>query len=155
MWMFKGQQVAIPAAGTNQKLHLFGALNFATNQVEYQVFAHKTQWQMETFLLQLFTERYPQEYLVVVLDNVGYHQTPLIEGVLGEYSERVFVVWLPEYCPKLNLIERFWEHMKQVVFDNYYFGDVDSLEGATHLFFQEHNTNPHSDFAFSFRLSKN
>ena len=26
MWMFKGQQVTIPAPGANKKLHLFGAL---------------------------------------------------------------------------------------------------------------------------------
>lgn len=153
--MFKGQQVEIPAAGTNKKLHIFGALNFATNHVDYQVYRYKTQWQMETFLLKLFTETYPKEYLVLALDNVGYHQTPLIESVLAAYADRVLVLWLPKYAPKLNLIERFWDHMKQVVFDNYYFGDESSLEEAAHLFFEEHNANPNADFAISFRLSKN
>jgi hypothetical protein len=45
--------------------------------------------------------------------------------------------------------------MKQVVFDNYYFGDESNLQEAVHLFFKEHNTNPTSDMAISFRLSKN
>ena len=112
---------------------------------------YKTQWQMETFLLKLFTEVYPQDYLVLVLDGVGYHKTPLIRNLLLDYSDRVFVVWLPGYCPKLNLIERFWEHMKQVTFDSYYWGDSPSLEQAAHDFFKEHNENPESDFAISFR----
>jgi transposase len=155
MWMFKGQQVSIPAAGTNKKLHLFGALNFATNHVDYQVSTSKAQWPMETFLLKLFTESYPADYLVLVIDSVSYHQTPLIESLLDKYSQHVFVLWLPKYCPKLSLIERFWEHMKQVVFDNYYFGDESNLQEAVHLFFKEHNTNPTSDMAISFRLSKN
>ena len=45
--------------------------------------------------------------------------------------------------------------MKQVVFDNYYLGDEESLEEAVHQFFKEHNDNPISDFSISFRLSKN
>ena len=155
MWMFKGQQVSIPAPGTNKKLHLFGALNFATNRVDYQVSTSKNQWAMETFLLKLFTESYPANYLVLVIDSVSYHQTPLIARVLAEYSHRVFVLWLPKYCPKLSLIERFWEHMKQVVFDNYYFGDESNLEEAIHLFFKEHNAQPPSDLTIDFRLSKN
>ena len=45
--------------------------------------------------------------------------------------------------------------MKQVVFDNYYFGDESNLEEAVHLFFKEHNTQPPSDLTINFRLSKN
>jgi len=153
--MFKGQQKVIPAPGVNEKIHIFGALNFASNKVDYDIYHHKTQWQMETFLLKLFTEVYSQDYLVIVLDGVSYHKTPLIQNLLQDYIDRVFVVWLPGYCPKLNLIERFWEHMKQVTFDSYYWGDAPSLEQATHGFFKEHNENPESDFAISFRLSKN
>ena len=97
MWMFKGQQVSIPAPGRNKKLHLFGALNFATNRVDYQVSTSKNQWAMETFLLKLFTVSYPANYLVLVIDSVSYHQTPLIARVLAEYSHRVFVLWLPKY----------------------------------------------------------
>ena len=149
--MFKGQQVTIPAPGANKKLHLFGALNFATNRVDYQVSTRKTQWAMETFLL-MFTESYPTDFLVLVMDS-SYHQTPLIARVLAEYAHRVFVLWLPKYCPELSLIERFWEH--QVVFDNYYFGDESNLEEAVHLFFKEHNTQPPSNLTIDFRLSKN
>lgn len=152
--MFKGHQKKIPAAGTNQKIHVFGALNFATNYVTYEIFYHKTQWQMETFLLKLFTDNYSDQYLVIVLDSVGYHKTPVIKNLLQEYSDRVFVVWLPKYSPELNLIERFWDYMKQVVFDSYYWGDVLNLEQAAHEFFEDHNGNPSCDFAISFQGAK-
>ena len=151
--MRKGKQAQIPAPGTNKKIHVFGALNFATNCVSYQISDSKTQWQMETFLLTLLTQDYPEQHLVLVLDSVSYHQTDLIEQLLLDYRDRVFVLWLPKYCPELSLIERFWAHMKQVVFDNYYFGEISQLEQAAHLFFQEHNSNPDADFSISFRLS--
>lgn len=155
VWTFRGQQKKIPTSGTNEKLHIFGALNYASNKVAYDVFYSKTQWQMETFLLKLFTEDYPQNYLIIVLDSVRYHKTSLILNLLEDYADRVFVVWLPKYCPELNLIERFWEHMKQIVFDSYYWGDTPNLEQATHEFFKEHNDNPTSDLPISFRLSRN
>ena len=93
--------------------------------------------------------------------SAGYSISKSVENcvvvarVLAEYAHRVFVLWLPKYCPQLSLIERFWEHMKQVVFDNYYFGDESNLEEAVHLFFKEHNTQPPSDLTIDFRLSKN
>jgi hypothetical protein len=155
VWMFKGQQKKILTSGANEKLHIFGALNYVTNKVSYDIYSHKTQWQLETFLLKLFTEDYPHDYLVTVIDSVRYHKTPFIADLLDYYSDRVFVLWLPKYCPELNLIERFWGHMKQVVFDSYYWGDKPSLEQAAHEFFKEHNENPMSDFSISFRLSKN
>ena len=112
MWICKGQQVSIPAAGTNKKLHRFGALNFATNHVDSQVPTGKAQCPMETFLLKLFSESYPADYWVLIIDSVTYHQTPLIESLVEEYSQRVFVLWLPKHCPKLSLIERVREHIK-------------------------------------------
>ena len=54
----------------------------------------------------LFDEVYPEQYLVLVLDNARYHTTPVILDLLAYYQERVFVLWLPKYSPKLNPIER-------------------------------------------------
>lgn len=153
--MFKGHQKKILSPGTNQKIHIFGALNFITNQVTYEIFDHKRQWQMETFLLKVFSDTYPEDYLVIALDNVNYHKTPLMAQLLCDYSDRVFVLWLPKYYPELNLIERFWEHLKQIVFDSYYWGGKVNLEQAAHEFFEAHNNDPGSDIAISFRKSKN
>ena len=100
--MFKGQQKRILTSGTNEKLHVFGALNYVSNKVSYDIYNHKTQWQLETFLLKLFTEDYPHDYLVIVIDSVRYHKTPFIQNLLEYYSDRVFVFWLPKYCPELN-----------------------------------------------------
>ena len=90
--MLKGHQKKILSPGTNQKIHIFGALNFISNGVTYEIFDYKTQWQMETFLLKLFSNIYHEDYLIIALDNVNYHKTPLIEQLLCDYSNRVFVL---------------------------------------------------------------
>ncbi|KAB2904000.1 MAG: hypothetical protein F9K27_11200 [Anaerolineae bacterium] len=28
------------------------------------------------------------------------------------FEHRVQVFWLPQYCPELNIIERFWMHLR-------------------------------------------
>ena len=88
--------------------------------------------------------RYEQEGIL------GLEDKPR-SGARAKADENYITQWLPGYCPKLNLIERFWRHMKQVAFDSYYWGDSLSLEQAVHMFFKEHNENPESDFAIFFR----
>ena len=155
MWMRKGHQREIFSPGVNRKLHVFGALNFRSGVIDYRVTHQKPQWQFETFLLHLFDEVYPEQYLVLVLDHARDHTTPVILDLLAYSQERVFVLWLPKYSPKLNPIERFWGAMKGIVFDNYYFGDANTMEQAVHEFFNIHNSNPKDLNRTLLRLSKN
>ena len=40
------------------------------------------------------------------------------------------VIWNATYAPNLNLIERFWGHLKRLAIHNYYFETVENLENA-------------------------
>jgi hypothetical protein len=56
MWQKRGRPVRVPAAGANRKFVVFGALDYATGQVHWQLSLR-------------------DEMLVVVLANVGYHKS--------------------------------------------------------------------------------
>ena len=62
----------VPAAGANRKFVVFGALDYATGQVHWQLSRRKDSEAFVNFLDQL-RHAWPDEKLVVVLDNVGYH----------------------------------------------------------------------------------
>jgi putative transposase len=64
----------IPAAGADRKFAVFGARGDATGQVHWQLSPRKDSQAFITFLEQL-RHTWPAEKLVVVLDNVGYHQS--------------------------------------------------------------------------------
>ena len=49
---------------------------------------------------------------------------------LAARRDRMTVIWNAPYAPNLNLIERFWGHLKQNAFHNYFFGSVTQLESA-------------------------
>jgi len=40
------------------------------------------------------------------------------------------MIWNATYAPNLNLIERFWGHLKRSAIHNYYFETVENLEKA-------------------------
>jgi transposase len=139
MWMVKGEQVKIPAPGTNQKVHVFGAWNYAKDRIHYQTHQKKTRHEFLTFLKHLIERRYPRRYVVLVCDNASYHHARIIQEYLETVQNRVFVFWLPAYAPELNLIERVWKHLKQVGLNNFYFETLEKLEQAIHQVFDAVN----------------
>ena len=70
------------------------------------------------YLEQLLTVEYPSQRLVLVLDNAPFHHSRQVQAYLSLFEQRVLVCWLPPYSPDLNLIERFWKHLKDHVLAN-------------------------------------
>ena len=137
--MKKGEQVKIPAPGTNQKLHVFGAWNYARDRIHYQTHHRKTRYEFLTFLKYLVERRCSGRYVVLVLDNASYHHARIVQEYLETVRNRVFAFWLPAYAPDLNLIERVWKYLKQVGLNNFFFETLDNLEQAVHRVFDAVN----------------
>jgi transposase len=76
------------------------------------------------FLDQLAT-RWPDEHLILVLDNAAYHKTATIRAWFAAHHDRISVLWLPTYSPQLNLIERVWRFVKQKLGCHRYWTDRD------------------------------
>ena len=73
------------------------------------------------FLEHLLIKRYPTERIVLVLDNASIHKSQISQAALSLFEHRLLIFWLPPYCSTLNLIERFWRHLKdQVCVDTLY-----------------------------------
>ncbi len=74
---------------------------------------------------------FPDEPLVVVLDNVGYHKGRLAKDWWLAHQDRVRPLWLPAYAPELNLVERVWRHLKDKLSCHRWWADLGALEAAT------------------------
>ncbi len=83
------------------------------------------------FLRQLL-EANSERRVVLVIDNASYHRTKAVLDLLEDHSDHVFVIWLPKYSPELNLIEGLWGYLKRSALNNYFFGEIESLEAAIH-----------------------
>ena len=152
-WTLRGVRPTIPAAGTNQKLCLYGAINYRTGQVNYMVNARKNAHLFRQFLAQLISCQ-KDHTAILVLDNATYHRTREILDILAEHGDHVQVVWLPKYSPELNLIEGLWGYLKQSALNNYYYGDLVSLESAVDEAFKELQQHPETALSLIYKMSK-
>ena len=154
MWTLRGVRPTIPAAGTNQKLCLYGSINYRTGQVHYMFDSRKNAHRFKEFLDQLLSW-HKAHIVILVLDNATYHRTREILDTLAEHEDHVQVVWLPKYSPELNLIEGLWGYLKQSALNNYFYGDLESLESAVDEACKELQQHPDTALSLTYKMSKN
>jgi transposase len=149
--MKRGQQKRIPTPGTPQRLHLFGAYEWATDQVACCPADHKTSSTFIAFVEWLMTVCFPDEVVVMVLDNASIHHSYATRAALSLFEHRLLVIWLPPYCSILNLIERFWLHLKDQVCTDTLYPDLHNLITSVLAEIARQND---PTFDHRFRLSK-
>lgn len=126
--MKRGQQKTIPAfSGKREYLHVIGAYNWRTDYVTTIQVERKNSDGFVTFLEELLVKTYPTQSIILVMDNASYHYSAVVRAALTLFAHRVHVFWLPQYCPELNAIERFWRHLKQTAWANQLYTTVTAL----------------------------
>lgn len=127
-WMKKGQQKRLPMlTGKREAQVLAGALNWRTEQVHCRELATCNSEELVRFFEWLFSEIYPTEIIVLVMDNASFHHSYALQAALSLFEERVLILWLPAYSPDMNPIERFWKHLKSNACANYLYATIEQL----------------------------
>ena len=150
-WTPRGVRPVVPAAGVNQRLCLYGALNYRTGRVHYMAHPNKNAQQFHEFLRQLL-EANSERRVVLVVDNASYHRTKKVLALLDEHADHAFVIWLPRYSPELNLVEGLWGYLKRSALNNYFFGDIGSLEAAVHDAFAHLQQHPETALSLAYTI---
>jgi transposase len=70
--------------------------------------------------LQYTLDQYPDQHVVMVLDNAKIHHAKVLQPFLQEREEQLTFVFLPPYSPNLNLVERIWGWLKESVIANWF-----------------------------------
>ena len=85
---------------------------------------------------------YPNERIVMVLDNARIHHAKLLQPFLEKHKDHFEFLFLPPYSPDLNLIEGLWKWMKSTVIYNVFFSNVGQIQQAVQGFIQTINQQP-------------
>jgi transposase len=121
--------VSVPAAGEDRRIAVYGALDYASGRVVWHTAAKKDGAGFAAFLEQL-VQAWPEDDLVLVLDNVSYHRSLPMRTWWADQQGRVLPFWLPAYCPNLNLLERVWRFLKQKLACHRFWADQEGLRQA-------------------------
>ncbi len=58
--------------------------------------------------LTLFSQKYSEDLHIIQLDNGRFHHSKDLE-----IPDNIILLFQPPYCPQVNPIERFWQHIKK------------------------------------------
>ncbi len=150
--MKQGQQKIVPALqpGSKQHRHIFGAYSWNIDTISWKVANWKNSKSFLEFLEYLLVDCYPTGRIVLVMDNVSYHKSAAVLAALSLFEHRVLVLWLPPYCPELNLIERYWKHLKDLACANKLHPCIDDvIASAEFILSQQNNPASHLRLTFS------
>jgi len=154
--MKRGQRKTIPAPGSPCYTHTFGAYNWREARVSSQTQKRKNSDSFIEFIEYIMLDQYPDVKVIMVMDNASYHRSKASMAALSLFEDRLYVVWLPKYCPFLNAIERFWLQLKTLAAANRLHHDMDELIRAIDETIGNQNQPDHPDrldFAQHFRLT--
>lgn len=152
-WMKKGEQKRLSAnTQARSGCSLAGVIDWFSEQVWCQPITKLTSECLIRYFEWLFLEIYPDETLVLVMDNASSHRSTAMQAFLSLFEHRVIVIWLPPYSPDMNLIERFWKHLKQRITANRLFSDVQHMIRAIQTELVHQNC---VDYPFRFSFSNN
>ena len=152
-WMKVHEQKRLPAnTQARSGCLLAGVIDWMSEQVWCQRIDKLSSECLMGFFSWLFLEVFPDEKLVLVMDNASAHHAVSMKAFLSLFEHRVMVIWLPTYSPDMNLIERFWKHLKQRVTANRLFSSVNHMMNTIEAELIAQNC---PDYEFRFSFSKN
>jgi putative transposase len=138
-WMKRGCQKRIATPGEQQWRHLFGAYNWATDEVITLISEERNSDAFIAFLDHLVAQHDGQRPLVIVLDNSSIHHSYATQAAFALLENELLPLFLPKYCSQLNPIERYWKHLKSVACANKLFPDMDALVASVEQALLEQN----------------
>lgn len=126
IWSPKGQQVAIPTPGTNQKRYLAGALHAQTGQVVCVEAERKNSALFIELLTALWRRYRGQREILLILDNYGAHKSRLTQTWLAAHQQ-FRLLFQPVYHPWVNRIERLWKTLHDTITRNHRYSTINQL----------------------------
>lgn len=139
--MKQGQQKIVPALqpGPKQHRHILGAYSWNTDTISWKATSWKNSQSFLEFIEYLLVDCYPTGRIVWVMDNVSYHKSAAVLAALSLFEHRLLVIWLPPYCPELNLIERYWKHLKDLACANKLHNSIQEVVASAEYFLSQQN----------------
>jgi putative transposase len=134
-WTKRGQQRKIRTPGQNVKRYGFGAVNFVTGQVTHRIGERKNSDGFCALVEQIVETYCPGQLYTgpkvgLVVDNYIIHRSKKTMAVLAKDADCLFLIPLPTYSPKLNVIEWLWKYLRRKVTHNHFFETIDNLVKA-------------------------
>lgn len=103
--------------GTRQKTHILGAIN-AKNGRFHSLQATWINSKSFIKFLKRIEKIYRGKNIIIILDNAKWHKSKKVWNYL--LGHKIYLEFLPPYCPNLNPTEKVWKWFRKDVTHNYF-----------------------------------
>lgn len=143
-WGKRGQQRKIETPRQNKKQYGAGLIHWVSGKLYWATSDHKNNALFRSALSQLIEPdgEQPIRKKYVVVDNYRIHFAKPVLAFLEAHQDKIELVCLPTYSPKLNPVERFWKHLRRKVTHNHFFQTMEQLMDAVSSFFRDMAASP-------------
>lgn len=107
-WSRIGERAVLPQKQGFQNSYLFTALEPLTGESFHLIGFSDMDTDTELAFLKELKKQYPNEHVIVVIDNAPCHKPKVLHAIPG-----LTVIYLPSYSPELNPVERFFEEIRR------------------------------------------
>jgi len=135
-WCHAPERPVCPVTISHQAVYAYAAVSIGSGQVDSLILPGVNTACMQIFLDEI-ASRYPQEKLVMVLDNAGWHL-----GKDLRVPKNMRLLPLPPYSPELNPMENVWDALREQSFHNRVFEGLDQMEAHLLSALQEIEKSP-------------
>jgi len=126
-WMRRGRQRRLKTPGTNRKVWISGALNFATGRLHW-VSGERRDGELFIELLDKLRRTYRcHKELHLATDNDGSHVSKRVKKYVEDSGGRIRLHPLPSWSPESNPVELVWWALHEAVSRNHECAGLDDL----------------------------
>jgi len=157
-WQFKGRchtKTALANTG-RRRLNIIGAINPVTLQPTAMLIEDNCCEEVIVAFLEEIKKQYSSATTIcIILDNARYQRAYSVQIRAKELG--ISLIYLPPYCPNLNLIERLWRFFKKKVMKNKFyetFGEFEHSVGEFFVNFDDYLVQLKSLLSFKFGIIK-
>jgi transposase len=133
-WIKRGVNKTLESNTGRKRVNINGAVAVESLDVEVD-FAESVNAQSTISLLSKLEAKHEKaETIYVICDNARYYRSRLVQAYLED--SKVELIFLPAYCPNLNLVERLWKYFRKEMLYNKYYEHFADFNEACHVFFE-------------------
>ncbi len=120
-WAPAGTRLVMCNGYEREFTYVYGAVSPVEGTLDYRMCPKMNTEEMSVFLQEV-SAKYPEEYLLMVVDGASSHKARALE-----VPANVALIPLPGYSPQLNPQENVWDEIREKNFPNRVYESMDAV----------------------------
>ncbi|MBN2479918.1 MAG: IS630 family transposase [Parachlamydiales bacterium] len=133
-WIKRGKNKTIPSNTGRRRININALINIDDKKVIEDEVKTVNAETVIKFFKKVEQKNIDCEKIYVICDNARYYRNKNVTQFIS--SSKIELIFLPPYCPNLNLIERLWKFCYEKVLYNKYYDKFSDFKNAIMGFFE-------------------